>query len=366
MKNTLLAFLLIFAVAGTAIAGIPGATDKVPAASLIVPFFEVGINSGEYPIDTLLTVNNIVNLVAPMDDPPDDSHRIHYHVWDNYGNALELYGNEVLESAETWSVSMRALIESASSAVKSALTDGNFYRGFVTIDVVTADTTQNPTESGYPFASIGGSDILEGFIYYVRLAQGSSNSMDMIPLNLVTPGVDSALYDFYGSGSGDGRERIDSTARLCTEELIYYSAAPLSATAPIGPTCWPLTEIWQVDSRVFLNPALNAETRIILFLWDPKYLGGPSIYCDTRACPSLYGYQQFNESGSMLVDSTIRLDKVVNVINVSGSSNGWVSIQRIADPESGRQVFGFSFTKASPPSGASATWDAILESFITP
>lgn len=355
-------FLLAFFVAGLSFAGIPGTPDKTPAATLIVPFFEVGIDLTQDPVDTLLTVTNIESVIAVAAMPSSQRH-FHYHVWDVSGNAVALYGNETLEGSATWSASMRTLIEGASPAVKTVLTDGDFYRGFVTIDVVTAQTTKNPTESGYPFATEYESNCLEGFIYYVRLAQGSSNSLDMIPLNWVGDTVDGYLYNFYGTGSGDERERIDSTARICAEILASGGIAP--AAAPASP-CFPVGEIWQVDSRVFLNSALGATTRIILFVWDPRYLGGPSIYCDTHACDSTYTYMQFDEAGNAVVDNTIRLDKAVNIIDVAGSTNGWVSIRDIADPEQGRQVYAFSITNAKPPSGASANWDAILESFITP
>lgn len=344
-------YLLLFFAAGLSFAGIPGTPDKTPAATLIVPFFEVGIDQTQDPVDTLLTVTNILSNIAPVGMASSQKH-FHYHVWDISGNAVALYGNETLEGSETWSASMRTLIQGASSAVKAALTDGGFYRGFVTIDVVAGQTTKNPTESGYPFDF---NNCLEGFIYYVRLAQGSSNSLDMIPINWVGNTVDGYLYNFYGPGSGDERERIDATARLCAEILA-------SGDSP----CFSLPNILQVDSRVFLNPALNAKTRIILFVWDPRYLGGPSIYCDTHACDSTYPYMQFDEAGNTVVDAMIRLDKVVNIIDVGGSTNGWVSIREIADLEQGRQVYSFSITNAKPSSGASANWDAILESFITP
>jgi hypothetical protein len=358
-------FLLIFFAAGLSFAGIPGTPDKTPAATLIVPFFEVGIDQTQDPVDTLLTVTNILSNIAPVGMASSQKH-FHYHVWDISGNPVALYGNETLEGSETWSASMRTLIQGASSAVKTALTDGGFYRGFVTIDVVTGQTTKNPTESGYPFDF---DNCLEGFIYYVRLAQGSSNSLDMIPLNWVSNTIESGLYDFYGPGSGDERERIDSTARLCAEDLVKGLVAPVSvAPAPLISMvgCFPLDDIYQVDSRVFLNPALSATTRIILFVWDPRYLGGPSIYCDTHACDSTYAYMQFDEAGNTVVDAMIRLDKAVNIIDVGGSTNGWVSIREIADPEQGRQVYSFSITNAKPSSGASANWDAILESFIIP
>ena len=50
MKKTILLFLSVLwvlsfsVVTASAFIGIPGATDKVPAATLICPFFEVGID----------------------------------------------------------------------------------------------------------------------------------------------------------------------------------------------------------------------------------------------------------------------------------------------------------------------------------
>ncbi len=337
---------LTFAAAPSSFAGIPGTPDKTPAATLIVPFFEVGINSAQDPIDTLLAVTNVMA----------SQRMIHYHVWDINGNAVDLFNDEDLNGSATWSVSMRTLIDGATSAVKTALTDGDFYRGFVTLDVVTAETTKNPTESGYPFATGSTNNSLEGFIYYVRLAQGSSNSLDMIPINWVGPGVDGFLSNFYGTSAADEQESIDAAARACAGILASGGAGP----CPDNPV------IAKVDSRVFLSPSFNASTRIILFAWDTNFVGGPSIYCDTHACDSTYTYKQFDEEGSTVVDDMIRLDKVVNIINVAGDTNGWVSIRDIPDPESGRQLYAFSITNAKPSSGTSANWDAILESFIVP
>jgi len=329
--------------------GIPGATDKTLAATLIVPFFEVGINSATEPIDTLLVVTNVKT----------SQQKFHYHVWDVHGNAMDLYADVDVDGSATWATSMRALIGAATSAVKDGLTAGDFYRGFVTIDVVTTETTKNPTESGYPFATGSSSNCLQGFTYYVRLSEGSSNSMDMLPINWVGSTVDSRLVGLYGSASSDDLERIDVNARKCSAVL-----------ASDAGSCSDVDTISQVDSRVFLNPDLNATTRIILFAWDPDVLGGPSTYCDTHSCDSTFPYLQFDEAGSTVIDDTIRLDEVVNVISVGGTTptniNGWVSIRDIPDPDTNRQVYAFSITNAKPSSGASANWDAILESFIVP
>ncbi len=66
---------------------IPGATDRVAAATLLVPFFETGINSTTHPQDTLLVVTNW--LFADI--------TFHYHFWDIDGNATGLNGNILLD-----------------------------------------------------------------------------------------------------------------------------------------------------------------------------------------------------------------------------------------------------------------------------
>lgn len=332
--------LVILCFANVGSAGIPGATDKVRSASLLVPFFEVGVDVTTHPHDTLLVVFGMAAA------------KFHYHVWDIDGNAVALYGNIDLASAEGWSASLRDLINSASGAVKTALTDasGNYYRGFVTIDVVTADTTLSPTEAGYP---LGTANSLEGYIYYVRILEGSSNALTMIPIEEVGTGVDNYLHGFYGSS--DGREEIDVEGRACAAEL---------AT---GGTCSAHNTINRVRSRVFLSPALNASTRIIIFLWDTGETEGISTFCDTNPnCASTYTYRRYDEAGNMVQDTDIRLDHVVNVIDVTGTENGFVSIWEIPSGVGDWQVYAFSITNAKPSSGTSANWDAILESYIYP
>ena len=350
MKRTLsvLAFLSCFLVCGVGFAGIPGTLDKTPAATLIIPFFEVGINAATAPNDTFAIVCNRATT----------SSQFHYHVWDKNGNATDLYGHVTLTGSETWSASMRNLIAGSTAAVRTELDDGGaYYRGFVTIDMVTAETTKNPTESGYPFATGAGSNALEGFIYFVRLAEGSSNSMPMLPVNWVDhTTADSTLVGMYTTSQVDDREEFDAGARACAELLASGGAGPCAFDAVIG----------RVDSRVYLDAAYNAKTRIIVFLWNPLVIGGPSVYCDTHSCDSEYDYKQYDPDGNLVADTTIRLPSVVNVLDVSGTSNGLVSIQGIADEPHHYMVYGFSITNASPASGASANWDAILPSYIEP
>jgi hypothetical protein len=346
MRKTVYAVIMsvtLFCFANISFSGIPGATDKVKAASLLVPFFEAGIDSATHPEDTLLVVWAPVAAAGT---------KIHYHVWDVDGNDVGLYGNIDLGFVESWNTSMRGLISVASSAVKTALTDstGNYYRGFVTIDVVSADTVLNPTETGYPFAT---GNNLEGWIYYVRIPEGSSNALAMVPIEEVGTSISPYLYGFYSNS--DGREEINVDARAC------------AASLATGGSCTNYTTIDRIRSRVFLDStSLNASTRIILFYWDANRTEGISTYCDAESCDSSYAYKRYNESGTLVQDTTIRLDHVVNIIEVSGTENGFVSIWDIADPTGNWNVYAFSITKVQPASGPSTNWDAILESYINP
>lgn len=62
----------------------------------------------------------------------------------------------------------------------------------------------------------------------------------------------------------------------------------------------------------------------------------------------------------------IRVDHVVNVIDISRTENGFVFIRNIPAGLSDWQAYAFSITSASPASGTSVNWDAILESHINP
>src|SRR5919106_5435258 len=104
----LLAVLMTSAVPALAVSG---ATDRVPAASLLVPFFETGINSSTEPHDTLMVVTNW--LIA--------TETFHYHVWDIDGNPTGLNGNITLGSLGSWSVAMRDLLNTAAPAVRTQL-----------------------------------------------------------------------------------------------------------------------------------------------------------------------------------------------------------------------------------------------------
>jgi hypothetical protein len=90
----------------------------------------------------------------------------------------------------------------------------------------------------------------------------------------------------------------------------------------------------------------------------PHYVGGPSVFCISHTCNTSYPYYQLNESGMMVFTDSITLNHVVNVIDVSGTENGWVEINQI--PVSNFNIFGFSFNSASS-TVISTNWDAIFE-----
>jgi hypothetical protein len=338
--------LLLLACAAPALA-IPGATDRVPAATLLVPFFETGINSTTQPHDTLLVVTNWLLGTTTF----------HYHVWDIDGNPTALQGNVSLTSLQSWSAAMRDLLNTASPAVRTQLTQGAFYRGFMTLDAVTAPTVLNPQQPDYPFSS---SNALEGFIYYTRLSQGSANGLAMVPLEELPATTDTYLSGFYKSS--DHREEIDSTARECAQKL---------AT---GVACDPAASDGDLDRfhlRVFRSTPLNGSSRGIVFTWHPGTTRGPSIFCDTPAngCASFYTYRQYDESGGIVQDTTIRLDHVVNVIEgvqITGSQAGWISILDVPNAGLDTQVYAFSTNSAFPSGNPNLTWDAIFEGYLVP
>src|ERR671914_2855324 len=147
MRTQPLPLALLCLLAGAVLAApagaIAGATDRVPVPSLLVPFFETGINSTTHPHDTLLVVTNVL----------DAGQTIHFHFWDIDGNATGLQGNVVLTARDTWSVALRDLLIPASAPIKAQLTEGEFYRGFLTIDLVTAPTALHPLQGAFPFAN---------------------------------------------------------------------------------------------------------------------------------------------------------------------------------------------------------------------
>jgi hypothetical protein len=337
-----LLFALALAVPALAV---PGATDRLPAASLLVPFFETGVNSVTHPHDTLLVVTNWRT----------DNRTFHYHVWDIDGNPTALNGNVTLGSLASWSVALRDLLNTAAPAVRTQLTEGSFFRGFVTIDAVTAATVLDPTEGGFPFSN---DNVFEGFIYYTRLSQGSANGIAMVALETVPATADSFLRGFYTGG--DRREEIDPTGRRCARFLANGGAG--ACTGLDGPLA-------RIHMRIFRSTPLNGSSRAVVFTWAPALTGGPSIFCDNPAnsCSPTMIYRQYDETGTLVFNGTIRLDHVVNVIEDSslvGTQAGWISIFNIPNVLIDLQVYGLSFNSANPAGNPNLTWDAIFEAYI--
>ncbi len=340
-----LCFLLLTLVLAAPAFAVPGATDRTPAASLLVPFFETGVNSAVNPHDTLLVITNWRT----------DSRTFHYHVWDIDGNATGLNGNITLGPLGSWSAAMRDLLNTTSAGVRTQLTEGSFYRGFITIDTVTAATALPPTDPSYPFSD---ANVLEGFIYYTRLSQGSANGLAMVALEALPNTAEGFLRGFYRGT--DNREEIDPTGRRCARNLAVGLAC--SAAGYDGPLA-------RIHQRIFRSTPLNGSSRAVVFTWVPGMIDGPSVYCDVPAndCASSYAYRQYDEAGNILVDGTIRLNHVVNVIENSslvGTSAGWISIFNIPNVLIDLQVYGFSFNSANPAGNPNLTWDAIFEAFI--
>jgi hypothetical protein len=347
MRTACVLGVLLLSLSAPALA-IPGATDRTPAASLLVPFFETGIDVSVNPDDTLLSVINQNGGASQI---------IHYHAWDIDGNATALRGNVTLPPNGGWNVAMRDLLNGAAPAVRAQLTEGAFYRGFVTIDVVTAGTLLNPRQAGYPFST---SNAIEGYIYYTRLAEGSANGLAMVAIESVPAATDDFMQGFYRFGPQDDREEIDATARRCAHNLA--TAAPCGGADP---------DLDRFHLRIFRSTPLSGQSRAIIFTWLLALTGGPSPYCDNpaNACASSYLFRQFTDAGTLVKSANIRLDHVVNVIPNSflvGNQSGWISIVNVPDPVADMQVYALSFNSANPSDDPDQAWDAIFEGYIDP
>ncbi len=149
---------------------------------------------------------------------------------------------------------MRDLLNTSTPAVRAQLTDGAFYRGFVTIDVVTAATSLNPRQAGYPFSTTPTAS--RASIYYTRLSQGSANGLAMVALESVSGHLHRLHTGFYTSG--DDREEIDSTARFCAQRL---------SRDCICDTGGEDGDIDRVHLRIFRSTPLNGSSRAVVFTW---------------------------------------------------------------------------------------------------
>lgn len=341
MRRILCASLLLTLVPAV-LHAVPGVPDRVPAASLLVPYFQTGVVAASHPNDTLLAVNNAFGA----------DQLVHLQVWDRDGNPVALYQNMVIPGFGTYSLAMRDLIGGASAGVKAALAVGDFYYGFVTIDAVTATTSLNPLNGSFPFSD---NNRLEGYIYYTRLSEGSANGLAMVPLEAVGSGLDPLLTGFYSSSGS--REEVDGNSREC--------AAALANGGSCGNDPDGVTD--RVHFRQFGSAALNGATRLVLFTWGTfRFSGGPSVYCDTHACDSQYPLKFYNPDGTVGLDTMIRLDHVVNFIDATGPDSAWISIWNLPNILDDLQIYGFALNSANPPSGPSQSWDAIFEAYIIP
>jgi hypothetical protein len=327
---------------------IPGATDRVPAATLLVPFFQVGVSAGVNPHDTLLVVHNVKSGTA----------RIHYEVWDIDGRPSGLRGNATLASFATFSRSMRSLITPASAAIKSKLKVGGFYQGFVTIDLVAAATSEDPVFGDYPFAN---DNRLEGNIYYSRIAQGAVSGLAMVPIEsfpaISNNDVRIGFYDRFPptDNPDDHREALTPWARSCAHHLAASEA------------CVVEFFLERIDLRTFQAPAGAGSSFGVIFGWDPGQPGGPSNRCeDFLDCDPKFSYTQYNEAGGVVASGTLRLDHAVNVIPFVGTQPGWFTVREVAN--AGHLVTSFyAFSvNMSNPAGGMNRWEDAFEGYILP
>ena len=264
--------------ASPALAGVWGATDQVPAATLIMPFFEVGVDPAINPHDTLPVVYN----------RSGSEQVIHWEIWNIDGEGSNfLFGNVTIPPVGTWSGSIRDIINlQANGADRARLRQGDFYRGFMTIDLVPAGTFLSPFEDSYSF--LHGNAIV-GYAYYVRLLEGSANGLAMIPLEHTTESATGDLAFLNGFyGDNDFREEIDVNARQC--------AATLTQGGMPGDCDGTDGDFDRIRARIFGSPALNASSRVIVFTWttDRPSEGGPSAICEANpglGCPRLYNFR---------------------------------------------------------------------------
>jgi len=90
-----------------------GVADRMPAATLIVPMFEVAIN----------TANDSTNTLPVITNTSAGTVVVHWQVWDANGNSTDIFGNTSVGSLETIPFDMGGLINAASAATKTQLAD---------------------------------------------------------------------------------------------------------------------------------------------------------------------------------------------------------------------------------------------------
>ncbi|MEM8962278.1 MAG: hypothetical protein AAGD38_12415 [Acidobacteriota bacterium] len=353
MKRSLFVLLvLMFVSVASASAGVWGQPEITSAATLVVPMVESGINAGTHPHDTLPVIYNQSGGTAT----------VHWEIWSVDGVESEnLFGEVTIPPLGTWSGSMRDLMASQSTAADRArMAQGPFYRGFMTFDVISESTTDGdtPFDADYPFSN---NNILTGYIYYVRLAEGSSNGLPMLHIEAVDSDADTFLEGFYASNgiAGGNREEIDVSARGCAIARSQGQSGPCTADAD--------GLVDRIRLRMFLQPP-TGETRIIVFAWntfDPE-AGGPTALCTASGtCDTSYSYRRWDLSGNLIENRSITLPNVVNVIDPIGTGSGEAVIFDIPNVGNATQFYAFTFNSFTPASG-SASWDAIFPASIIP
>jgi hypothetical protein len=325
----LLFSLFLFSAYGKAEA-VYGIPDQTRAATLVVPLMETGIFS----------VHNTLTVVQNVCGSPNVT--VHWEIWDIDGNLVNLFGNVFIPGDSAWVSDFGSILAAASPAQRAQLTDGSFYRGFMTIDVVTASTSLWPTNASYPF---GGNNCLSGFTYYVRLLEGAANGISMIHVEGGVPAsIDGLVRGFYQGG--DDREEFDNHAR--------YYARQRSRDLAFGGD--PDGFLDYIGSRVFLSG--NGVSRIVVWAWGAADWGATTAPGDV-AGP--FQYLHLSESGGVVLNATVSLPHIVNVIEVPTDTNGMVWIVNLP---SNFNVYAFSFNAANFTGNPALTWEAMFESTI--
>lgn len=335
MKNgviLILFFCLSFGLYQGNAEGVIGIPDVTQAATLVVPLMEKGISS----------VHNTLTVVSHY---CGGTQTLHWQLWDINGNPMTgLSGNQSITGDQAWVSDFATILSGASAGQLTQLTQGSFYRGFMTIDLVTASTSLLPTDASYPFNS---DNCITGHVYYASLLEGAVTGIPMVHIQAdATTCCGDYLHGFYQFG--DDREEIDTDARYVAQRLT--NNLPWAAD--------PNNKLDFILSRVY--GAGNGDSRIVVWTW------GPAAFSTTDT-PSMHGGPFFfvvrDESGAVTTNTTVPLNHVVNVIDVPGNANG---IAWIGDVPADFEVYAFSFNNAEYSGNADLKWRVLFESTIIP
>lgn len=180
---------------------VPGVPDDVPGATILYPFFKVNPTpTSTNRQDTLLVITNTGNPPAAFTAaslPAGTAHTIvHFTVWSTKSQSVYNF-NVTLTPHDVYSCSLLDLLVNpdklpnpcgqtpAPTSVIGQLVVGNILTGYVTADVVSATTTSNPGQPGYPFADW---NLLIGHEYLVDLPAGSAAGFNAVSLeSALTP-----------------------------------------------------------------------------------------------------------------------------------------------------------------------------------